>query len=53
MRYLFTSDGNPFNWFDVGQCATFCMVASVDTLFVADDATISIGMVTRYLASGW
>lgn len=52
MRYIFAEDGAPFGWFDIGQCSTFCIVASVDAQFVADDATLSIGMVTRYLASG-
>lgn len=53
MRYIFSEDGAPFGWFDISQCATFCIVASVDAASVADDATISLGMVTRYLASGW
>lgn len=53
MRYLFSADGAPFGWFDIAQCSTFCVVASVDANFVADDAWISIGTVNRYLASGW
>lgn len=53
MRYIFSADGAPFNWFDIAQCSTFCVVASVDTQFVADDARLSIGMATRYLTSGW
>jgi hypothetical protein len=52
-RYIFSDDGNPFGWFDIGQCGTFCIVVSVDSLFVADDAWVSIGSVNRYLASGW
>lgn len=53
MRYIFSADGAPFGWFDIAQCSTFCVVAMVDANFVADDAWISIGAVSRYLASGW
>jgi len=53
MRYIFSSDGSPFGWFDLAQCSTFCIVVSVDAQFVADNATVSIGAISRYLASGW
>lgn len=53
MRYLLSADGNPFEWMDISQCSTFCVVVSVDSQFVADDAWVSMGAVNRYLASGW
>jgi hypothetical protein len=52
LRYIYTAEGAPFQWFDIGQCSTLCIVASVDAGNVATDATVSIGMASRYLASG-
>jgi hypothetical protein len=51
MRFLESSGSTIFDWFDVAPCSTFCIVASVDA-GVADDATVSIGIVGRFLASG-
>jgi hypothetical protein len=53
LRYVFSADGNPFEWFDIGSCSTFCIVVSVDANFVAENATVSMGSVGRFLASGW
>lgn len=52
LRFLSTGDDSgPFDWFDIGHCTRLCMVASVEEQ-VSDDATISVGIVNRFLASG-
>src|SRR5690606_12627724 len=52
LRYIFSADGLPFEWFDVAHCSTLCIVVSVDANHVAEDASVSIGVAGRYLASG-
>jgi len=51
LRYIETG-GMPFEWFDISQCATLCIIVSADCATIADDAQVSIGFVERYLASG-
>jgi len=53
LRYIFSGDGKPFGWFDIGQCSTFCIVAQADCRNTAADAMVSVGAVGRYVASGW
>lgn len=52
LRFIFAEDGKPFEWFDIGQCSTFCIVAQADCRQTAADATISIGAAGRFVASG-
>lgn len=51
LRYLESGGQAIFQWLDVPPCAQLCIVASVASS-VADDATVSIGVVSRFLASG-
>ena len=52
LRYVSSGDeAAPFDFFDVGPCTRLSMVASVEAQ-VSPDATISVGLVNRYLASG-
>ena len=51
LRYIASEGGRPFEWFDIGQCATLCIIVSADCS-IAEDATVSIGLSERYLASG-
>lgn len=52
LRFLSTGDDSgPFDWFDIGHCTRLCLVASVEER-VSDDATISVGVVNRFMASG-
>lgn len=53
LRYIFSGDGKPFEWFDIGQCATFCIIVQADCRQTAKDAEISVGAIGRYTASGW
>lgn len=51
LRYIESSGSTVFDWFDIANCSVLCMVATVDA-GIADDATISLGMVGRFLSSG-
>jgi hypothetical protein len=53
LRYIYSGDGKPFEWFDIGQCSTFCIVVQADCRQTAADAEVSVGAVGRYTASGW
>jgi hypothetical protein len=53
LRYIYSGDGKPFAWFDIGQCSTFCIIAQADCRQTAADATVSIGAVGRFVSSGW
>jgi len=53
LRYIESADGRPFDWFDVSQCAQLCIVVAADCTTIAEDAQVSVGFVSRYLASGW
>jgi len=53
LRYIFSADGKPFSWFDIGQCSTFCVIVQADCRQTADDAEVSVGAIGRYTASGW
>jgi hypothetical protein len=52
LRYVYSDDGKPFEWFDIGPCSTFCVVVQADCRHTAADATVSVGAVGRYLTSG-
>ena len=51
LRYVSGGDGGPFDWLDLSFCASLCVMVTVDCS-VAADATISLGYVNKYLASG-
>jgi len=52
LRYIFAADGKPFEWFDIAQCATFCVMITADCSSTAADASVSVGAVGRYVSSG-
>jgi hypothetical protein len=53
LRFITSANGLPFEWMDLANCAALCVVVSTDCLTVASDATVTVGLAERYLASGW
>jgi hypothetical protein len=53
LRYIFSADGKPFEWFDIGHCSTFCVIVQADCRQTAEDAEVSVGAVGRFVSSGW
>ena len=52
LRFITAEAGSPFDWFDIEACATLCIVVSADACTIAEDATVSVGVAGKYLASG-
>jgi hypothetical protein len=52
LRYISSESGRPFEWFDISQCAVLCLIISADCTTLAENATVSVGLSERYLASG-
>jgi len=52
LRFITAAAGQPFDWFDIEACATLCIVVSADACTIAEDATVSVGVAGKFLASG-
>lgn len=51
LRFVQAANGEPFDFFNVGNCASLCLVVAVDCTSFNPDARVSIGTAPRFLTS--